>query len=512
MLGHVRVRENPAACSSATGESRSRCATLMVPGGSMSVSASVDAAQAAPAVQSVSLPAAATALGDVFDVRTRPGFARRNAPVVTALVAPLPAWVIAVLMDAGPSPFLYLALWTLFAVVRALSRPRTIRPLPGRAQTELRLGSVFCSVVALGAVAGVVPLGSVRGDLAAVLVAAASTALWDALNARDTRPRRVVLVGGRREVEAYAASVSDVDVAGCYVTNGGSSLPTAPSTLPMTTSAEMLVDMVSAVGADTVLVVPGPDLDSVAVRQLAWMLEATPVTVAIASPLSSVSAHRLRIGSLGQDTVVELRAPTATTLAKVAKEVIDRVGAAFILLCAAPLLLLLWLSVRVDSKGPGVFVQQRIGRDQIPFKMYKLRSMYADAEAMKQALIEDNESDGVLFKIRRDPRVTRVGFWLRRSSLDELPQLLNVVRGEMSLVGPRPALPSEVATYDNAALRRLVVKPGITGLWQISGRSDLSWEESLRLDIYYADNWRLVDDLTIAVRTVAAVTQARGAY
>jgi lipopolysaccharide/colanic/teichoic acid biosynthesis glycosyltransferase len=131
---------------------------------------------------------------------------------------------------------------------------------------------------------------------------------------------------------------------------------------------------------------------------------------------------------------------------------------------------------------------------------------------MKQALMEDNESDGVLFKIRRDPRVTRVGYWLRRSSLDELPQLLNVLRGEMSLVGPRPALPSEVASYDEDARRRLVVKPGITGLWQVSGRSDLQWDESLRLDLYYADNWRLIDDLAIAARTVTAVTLARGAY
>jgi lipopolysaccharide/colanic/teichoic acid biosynthesis glycosyltransferase len=144
--------------------------------------------------------------------------------------------------------------------------------------------------------------------------------------------------------------------------------------------------------------------------------------------------------------------------------------------------------------------------------MYKLRSMHRDAESALDALLGDNESDGTLFKIRRDPRVTRVGYWLRRSSLDELPQLLNVLRGDMSLVGPRPALPSEVATYDDVERRRLAVKPGITGLWQVSGRSDLSWDESVRLDLYYADNWRLLDDLSIAARTVRAVTRARGAY
>jgi lipopolysaccharide/colanic/teichoic acid biosynthesis glycosyltransferase len=168
--------------------------------------------------------------------------------------------------------------------------------------------------------------------------------------------------------------------------------------------------------------------------------------------------------------------------------------------------------VRLDSEGPGVFVQTRVGVGGRTFRMFKLRSMHCNAEAALDALLADNESDGALFKIRRDPRVTRVGYWLRRSSLDELPQLFNVLRGEMSLVGPRPALPSEVATYDETARRRLVVKPGITGLWQVSGRADLLWDESLRLDLYYADNWRLVDDFSIAARTLRAVTQARGAY
>jgi len=138
--------------------------------------------------------------------------------------------------------------------------------------------------------------------------------------------------------------------------------------------------------------------------------------------------------------------------------------------------------------------------------------MYTGAEAERDLLVDVNESDGALFKLRSDPRVTRVGQWLRRSSLDELPQLINVVRGDMSLVGPRPALPEEVARYDEATRRRLAVKPGITGLWQVSGRSDLSWKESVRLDLYYADNVRLLDDLAITARTVVAVAQGRGAY
>jgi lipopolysaccharide/colanic/teichoic acid biosynthesis glycosyltransferase len=144
--------------------------------------------------------------------------------------------------------------------------------------------------------------------------------------------------------------------------------------------------------------------------------------------------------------------------------------------------------------------------------MYKVRTMSVDAEERRTSLEDQNEVDQTLFKMREDPRITRVGKVLRRTSLDELPQLVNVVRGQMSLVGPRPALPGEVATYDAFTRRRLAVKPGITGLWQVSGRSDLTWEESIRLDLHYVDNWRLVDDLVIAAKTVNAVTQARGAY
>jgi lipopolysaccharide/colanic/teichoic acid biosynthesis glycosyltransferase len=232
----------------------------------------------------------------------------------------------------------------------------------------------------------------------------------------------------------------------------------------------------------------------------------------VVTPVSSVAAHRLRAIHVGNHAVLELGAVGVSTLEARVKAVIDRVGAAALIVLVAPLLLLLVVAVRLDSKGPGLFVQTRVGRHGELFRMFKMRTMFTDAESMKQALLADNESDGVLFKIRRDPRVTRVGYWLRRSSLDELPQLLNVLSGEMSLVGPRPALPSEVASYDEQARRRLVVKPGITGLWQVSGRSDLPWDESLRLDLYYADNWRLVDDLAIAARTVTAVTMARGAY
>jgi exopolysaccharide biosynthesis polyprenyl glycosylphosphotransferase len=324
-----------------------------------------------------------------------------------------------------------------------------------------------------------------------------------------------VLVGAQQDVEAYSADArgTGVVVAGCHIVDAGSALAVpAVVGVPTTTSLETLADLVAEVGADTVVVLPGRAVDTDVVRRLAWALEDSSVTVGVITPVSSVSPHRVRTTRLGDRAVVELAPVGASALEERVKGLIDRFVAALLVLAVAPLLLALIVAVRLDSRGGGLFVQTRVGRHGKTFRMYKLRTMFVDAESMKQALLEDNESDGVLFKIRRDPRVTRVGYWLRRSSLDELPQLLNVLRGDMSLVGPRPALPSEVAAYDDVARRRLVVKPGITGLWQVSGRADLLWEESLRLDIYYTENWRLLDDLGIAARTVGAVTLARGAY
>jgi lipopolysaccharide/colanic/teichoic acid biosynthesis glycosyltransferase len=253
-------------------------------------------------------------------------------------------------------------------------------------------------------------------------------------------------------------------------------------------------------------------VDAGLVRDLSWMFQDSPVTLGLLHPVTSVARHRMRTRINRNGTVLELRNPRASVPVRAAKHVIDRVGAAVLLVLVSPVMLALWLAVFFDTRGPGFFVQTRIGRDGQPFRMFKFRTMHLDAESLLASLAEANESDGLLFKIRRDPRVTRVGYWLRRSSLDELPQLINVLRGEMSLVGPRPALPTEVSNYDEVAKRRLVVKPGITGLWQVSGRSDLTWEQALILDLYYADNWRLRDDFAIAARTLTAVIQARGAY
>jgi lipopolysaccharide/colanic/teichoic acid biosynthesis glycosyltransferase len=190
----------------------------------------------------------------------------------------------------------------------------------------------------------------------------------------------------------------------------------------------------------------------------------------------------------------------------------DRAGAAVLLLVMSPVLIGLALAIRLDSPGPVLFRQVRVGKSGREFTICKFRTMYADAEVRLSDVRHLNEHAGVLFKMRDDPRVTRMGRWLRRLSLDELPQLLNVLGGAMSLVGPRPPLPQEVAAYPEDMRRRLAVPPGTSGLWQVSGRSDLSWEETVRLDLRYVENWSLSLDLVILLRTLSAVVRSSGAY
>jgi lipopolysaccharide/colanic/teichoic acid biosynthesis glycosyltransferase len=190
----------------------------------------------------------------------------------------------------------------------------------------------------------------------------------------------------------------------------------------------------------------------------------------------------------------------------------DRVGAAALLLVAIPLLTVVALAIRLNSRGPVLFRQVRVGKAGREFLIYKFRTMYTDAEARLSEIRHLNEGDGVMFKMRDDPRVTRMGRWLRRLSLDELPQLLNVLGGSMSLVGPRPPLPQEVAAYPEDRYRRLAVPPGMTGLWQISGRPDLPREEAVRLDLRYVEDWSLSLDLVILLRTLSAVVRSSGAY
>src|SRR3954454_18929531 len=398
--------------------------------------------------------------------------------------------------------------WSSLSLLRGHAEPLA----PSRV---LRMGFGSSSILAIGSVVGLLSAETARECLD-VLVIGTAVSITACLLARRSAPwRRVILVGARDRVEALAQELSGSDaiVVGVCVPSPNLAIPVQrPTALPTVRALEDVPALVDEVGAHQVIVDRGPAASMEDVRRLTWALEDRSVTVGIAVDTAGAAGHRVRTGWLGKSLVVHLGLPGASTAQQLAKSVIDRVGALVLIVLTAPVLAALWLVVRLDSPGPGFFMQVRAGHRGRPFRMFKLRTMCVDAEEQKSDLLDRNESDGVLFKVRKDPRGTRVGPFLRRSSLDELPQIFNVLRGEMSLVGPRPALLEEVAKYPPDAHRRLAVKPGITGLWQVSGRADLSQAESLSLDLHYTDNWRVVDDLAITARTVTAVTQARGAY
>jgi exopolysaccharide biosynthesis polyprenyl glycosylphosphotransferase len=234
--------------------------------------------------------------------------------------------------------------------------------------------------------------------------------------------------------------------------------------------------------------------------------------VELASNLDGVAPGRMVPRPLGGTPVVALEPARQLGWRAMAKRTFDVVAAALAIVLLSPLLLLTAIAIRLESRGPVVFRQQRVGRDAVPFTVFKFRSMVVDAEERLADLRVKNKIDGPLFKLRDDPRITRVGKIIRRYSIDELPQLLNVLRGDMSVVGPRPALPTEVAHWDAALYHRLRVRPGLTGMWQVAGRSESSFEEYARLDLYYVDNWSLVTDLSLVLRTVPALIRPKGAY
>jgi exopolysaccharide biosynthesis polyprenyl glycosylphosphotransferase len=276
-----------------------------------------------------------------------------------------------------------------------------------------------------------------------------------------------------------------------------------------------LDDVISAVrgsDADTVAVLACPELKPVQLRQLSWELEKTDTDLCLAPALLDVAGPRTSVRAAAGLPLLYVDHPDLSGLRQVIKGLFDKVAAASALLLLAPLMLTIALMIRLEDGGPALFKQVRVGKDGRPFRLYKFRTMVPEAEQQKAALQLHNEGAGVLFKIRDDPRITKIGARLRRWSLDELPQLINVLLGHMSLVGPRPALPEEAAKYGDYVRRRLAVRPGLTGLWQIHGRSDLSWDEAVRLDLRYVENWSLAFDLLILWKTWPAVARGHGAY
>jgi exopolysaccharide biosynthesis polyprenyl glycosylphosphotransferase len=274
-------------------------------------------------------------------------------------------------------------------------------------------------------------------------------------------------------------------------------------------------DVVGAVrrsGADAVAVLSSSELDGVALRQIAWGLEERGTGLYVAPALLDVAGPRTTIRPTAGLTLLHVDHPEISGPRQVIKGLFDRVMAGIALVMLSPLFFALAVAIRFSDSGPALFVQTRVGKDGRTFRMYKFRTMVVDAERRLAELRARNEFDGVLFKMRNDPRITAVGARLRKWSLDELPQLINVFKGEMSLVGPRPALPDEAALYADHVRRRLAVRPGLTGMWQVNGRSDLSWEETVRLDLRYVENWSFALDLQILWKTISVMLHSSGAY
>ncbi|MGW7404168.1 sugar transferase [Streptomyces sp. NPDC054833] len=336
--------------------------------------------------------------------------------------------------------------------------------------------------------------------------------------ARGRDRSATLLVGPSRGIMELVAvlrrgGVQELQAAGVCLSDPENARDIRKLGLPVLGGVGDMNDVVRALGISTVVVLPAPEYDASVLRRMSWTAAVQGVDFLLAPMLADVSASRLAVRPTNGVPLVRIQAPNLSRVSRLPKELLDRSFAGALLVLLALPMLLIALIVRLDSTGPALFRQPRVGRYGDHFTMLKFRTMRQDSEALRTELEHLNQnSDGLLFKVKEDPRITRAGSFLRRSSLDELPQLINVVKGHMSLVGPRPPLPEEVEEYTPDIKRRLLVKPGLTGLWQVSGRSDLPWDEAVRLDLGYVDNWSMGLDLSILLRTGSAVVRGTGAY
>ncbi|MDX6198276.1 MAG: hypothetical protein QOJ79_1427 [Actinomycetota bacterium] len=417
----------------------------------------------------------------------------------------------------------------IWLAVLALGRCYETRFLGGGTEEFRRVGNASVRLGAAVAVLGYTTrIDLARGFVAITLPAGLvllllgryAARLWlHRARRRGRCSHRVLVVGSSAQADDLVNQLRRDPLAGLEVVGvclpGGAALAEmrTAGAVPIVGTLSSVVPALAVVQADTVAVASSPAISREALRRLSYELEGTGVDLLVAPALTNVSGTRLSIRPVAGLPLLHLDEPELTGARKLLKSGFDRGVAAVALVVLLPVLLGVAISIRTTSRGPAIFRQQRVGRDGEVFFVWKFRSMITDAERFKEQLGGRNDmTTGVLFKLRSDPRVTGVGRWLRKYSLDELPQLVNVVRGEMSLVGPRPPLAAEVAQYEHHTRRRLLVKPGMTGLWQVSGRSDLSWEETVRLDLQYVENWSLGLDLVILAKTLTAVLRSNGAY
>ncbi|GGK93910.1 sugar transferase [Mangrovihabitans endophyticus] len=326
---------------------------------------------------------------------------------------------------------------------------------------------------------------------------------------------RMILVGTLPEALEVYTAVTRSPAAGLipvaiHITDGYAAARGIETPVPVFAGRDVL-QLVREVAADTIAVCGSASAEPGELRRLAWQLEGTGVDLVVAPQLTDIAGPRVHIRPIEGLPLLHVEEPTLSGPGWLAKNLMDRMAAGLGLLMLSPVLLAVAIGIRMSDPGPVFFRQPRVGHEGKTFRVWKFRTMYVDAEERKATLEELNESDGMLFKMKQDPRIFTFGGKLRATSLDELPQLINVLKGEMSLVGPRP-LPADDGDYLGDVRRRLLVRPGITGLWQVSGRSDLSWDEAVRLDLYYVDNWSLTYDLAILWRTIGVVLRRKGAY
>lgn len=347
--------------------------------------------------------------------------------------------------------------------------------------------------------------------------------LWRQWLVRHRRQGRhcsqTIVVGTRARVKALIRSLHSNPSAGYRVVGACTTDETgdvAIEGVPILGPGHAAAAYARREGADVVVVASSLTVGG-GLRTLSWQLEGSNTELIVVPGLVDVAGPRVRTRPMDGHALLLVEQPVFSGPRLLGKTVFDRIGAALVIALISPILLVLAFLVWRHDRGPVFFRQERVGLNGDHFYMTKFRSMVVDAEKMRTDLADQdlefvNKDSGPLFKVRNDPRITPLGRFLRKYSLDELPQLFDVLRGDMSLVGPRPPLPSEVAQYDEDVRRRLLVKPGMTGLWQINGRSELSWEEAVRFDLYYVENWSIVSDLVILWRTGKAVLAGSGAY
>lgn len=330
---------------------------------------------------------------------------------------------------------------------------------------------------------------------------------------------RVLLVGSEESVAHIASQLArqasaGYKVVGACIPDGQAIRTLSGTSVPVVGNLSRLDQALAGTGADTVIITSSDELSPQRVRELSWSLEPGRQHLVVAPSLTGIAGPRIHTRPVAGLPLIHVETPRYAGSKMVTKRMLDIVGSSTLIILLSPLLLASAIAVKASSPGPVIFKQKRVGIRGTHFEMFKFRSMVRDAEALLSQVSSTERAEGnaVLFKLRNDPRVTPTGRFLRRFSLDELPQLFNVLEGSMSLVGPRPPLEREVSVYEQHVHRRFLVKPGITGLWQVSGRSTLSWEDSVRLDLYYVENWSIVGDLAILWKTARAVVTSHGAF